>query len=103
MAQRLYFVAHGGVVQGAPCTMPPPSLGAADTWFPYGSQDRPRRGRVHRSDARERVEGEAQGEDEALARFFKHVDNGPSHATVVRLTKEHRDLVEGEADFSVRH
>ncbi|ODA78791.1 hypothetical protein RJ55_06175 [Drechmeria coniospora] len=92
MAQRLYFVAHGGVVQGV--------------GFRVFTRQKARECGITgwcRNTTDNKVEGEAQGEDEALARFFKHVDNGPSHATVVRLTKEHRDLVEGEADFSVRH
>jgi hypothetical protein len=34
---------------------------------------------------------------------LKDVDNGPRHAKVVRLDKEERDLLEGEAGFEVRH
>ena len=48
------------------------------------------------------VEGEAQGEDDALKAFLKDVDKGPSHAHVVRLDKEDREIVEGEKDFEVR-
>lgn len=52
---------------------------------------------------REQVEGEAQGEDDALQKFFKDVDDGPRHARVVQLTKEDRAVVEDETSFSVRH
>ncbi|GJN68474.1 hypothetical protein PLIIFM63780_001344 [Purpureocillium lilacinum] len=50
-----------------------------------------------------KVEGEAQGEDDALQKFFKDVDDGPRHARVVQLTKEDRAVVEDETSFSVRH
>ena len=49
------------------------------------------------------VEGEAQGDDEAIAAFLKDVDQGPRSAKVVKLDKEDRDVVEDEADFQVRH
>ncbi|KAK3311295.1 Acylphosphatase-like domain-containing protein [Chaetomium strumarium] len=49
-----------------------------------------------------KVEGEAQGEEDAVAAFLKHVDNGPRHAHVVKLDTEDREVVEGEADFVIR-
>ncbi|KAH6854445.1 Acylphosphatase-like domain-containing protein [Chaetomium sp. MPI-CAGE-AT-0009] len=49
-----------------------------------------------------KVEGEAQGEEEAITAFLKHVDNGPRHAHVVRLDKEDREVVEGEVEFEIR-
>lgn len=48
------------------------------------------------------VEGEAQGEEDAITAFLKDVDKGPSHAHVVKLEKQDRDVVEGEKDFEVR-
>lgn len=50
-----------------------------------------------------KVEGEAQGDDEAITNFLKDVDNGPRGAKVVQLTKEDRDVVDGETGFEVRH
>ncbi|KAK4117340.1 ARM repeat-containing protein [Canariomyces notabilis] len=49
-----------------------------------------------------KVEGEAQGEEDALATFLKAVDKGPRHAHVVRLDKEDREVVEGEEGFEIR-
>jgi acylphosphatase len=49
------------------------------------------------------VEGEAQGEEDAIAAFLKHVDKGPRHAHVVKLDKEDREVVEGETEFEIRH
>jgi acylphosphatase len=48
------------------------------------------------------VEGECQGEDEAVQKLLKDVDNGPKHAKVVRLDKEDREVVEDETSFEVR-
>jgi acylphosphatase len=48
------------------------------------------------------VEGEAQGEDSAITTFLKEIDKGPKHAHVVKLDKEEREAVEGEADFEIR-
>lgn len=49
------------------------------------------------------VEGEAQGDEDTLSKFLKDVDQGPRHAKVVQLTREDRDVIEGEASFSIRH
>lgn len=49
------------------------------------------------------VEGEAQGDEDTLSKFLKDVDQGPRHAKVVQLTWEDRDVIEGEASFSIRH
>lgn len=48
------------------------------------------------------VEGEAQGEESVLQQFFKDVDKGPSHAKVAHVTKEDRNIIEGETGFEVR-
>lgn len=49
------------------------------------------------------VEGEAQGDRDAIKSFLKDVDKGPRHAHVVRLDHEDREVVEGETEFEVRH
>jgi acylphosphatase len=48
------------------------------------------------------VEGEAQGEEDAITAFLKHVNNGPRHSQVVRLDKEDREVVDGEVEFEIR-
>ncbi|TLS29628.1 hypothetical protein PpBr36_00410 [Pyricularia pennisetigena] len=48
-----------------------------------------------------KVEGEAQGDEKALDAFLKDVDKGPKGAHVVKLDKEDRDVVQGEAGFDV--
>ena len=50
----------------------------------------------------DKVEGEAQGDEEALTKLLKDLNNGPSHAHVVKLEKSEIDVVEGENDFVVR-
>ncbi|KAL3963987.1 hypothetical protein ACCO45_000991 [Purpureocillium lilacinum] len=92
MPQRFYFVAHGGVVQGV--------------GFRYFTRQKAREYGVTgwcRNTTDNKVEGEAQGEDDALQKFFKDVDDGPRHARVVQLTKEDRAVVDDETSFSVRH
>lgn len=49
-----------------------------------------------------KVEGEAQGEEDAVMAFLKHVNNGPRHSQVVRLDKEDREVVDGEVEFEIR-
>ncbi|KAK4158162.1 armadillo-type protein [Chaetomidium leptoderma] len=49
-----------------------------------------------------KVEGEAQGEEDAITAFLKHVDHGPRHSHVVRLDREDREVVEGETEFEIR-
>ncbi|KAG5663975.1 hypothetical protein HG530_004769 [Fusarium avenaceum] len=49
----------------------------------------------------EKVEGEAQGNEEVLTKFFKDVDNGPRSARVTKVSQEERQLVDGENDFVV--
>ncbi|KAM0216677.1 hypothetical protein ACHAPA_007628 [Fusarium lateritium] len=49
----------------------------------------------------ETVEGEAQGNEEVLAKFFKDVDDGPRSARVTKVSQEERQLVDGENDFQV--
>ncbi|KAH6682260.1 acylphosphatase [Plectosphaerella plurivora] len=91
MAKRIYFLAHGGVVQGV--------------GFRYFTQKRATEYGVTgwcRNTPNNKVEGEAQGEQDVLDRFFKDVDQGPRSAKVVKLDKEDRDVVDGEEAFEVR-
>ncbi|KAL2159169.1 hypothetical protein VTH06DRAFT_2601 [Thermothelomyces fergusii] len=91
MVRRIYFLVHGGVVQGV--------------GFRYFTRHRAVElnltGWVRNTD-NNKVEGEAQGEDDAIAVFLKHIDNGPRHAHVVKLDKEEREPVEGETEFEIR-
>ena len=48
------------------------------------------------------MEGEAQGEDDAIQQLVKDLGLGPSHAKVDKLEKDDIDSVEGETGFSVR-
>ena len=48
------------------------------------------------------VEGEAQGDPDAIKQFLKDSDQGPSLAKVVKVDKEDRDPQEGESHFEVR-
>ncbi|KAH8717394.1 hypothetical protein HC256_002081 [Beauveria bassiana] len=49
------------------------------------------------------VEGEVQGEEASVDKLLQDVGQGPSGATVVKLTQKTRDVVADEADFAVRH
>lgn len=48
------------------------------------------------------VEGEAQGDDDIMQKFLKDIGQGPSHASVTKVVKEDRDVVEGDGPFAVR-
>jgi len=52
--------------------------------------------------ANKTVEGEAQGEDEALQKLFKALSTGPSHARVEKLEQSEVDLKQDETFFEVR-
>ncbi|KAB5530474.1 acylphosphatase [Coniochaeta sp. 2T2.1] len=82
--KRVYFLAHGGMVQGV--------------GFRYFTQKRAAEYKLTGW-----VEGEAQGDHEAILSFLKDVDQGPRHSHVVRLDQEDREVVEGETEFRVRH
>ncbi|KAK4099754.1 Acylphosphatase [Parathielavia hyrcaniae] len=89
--KRVYFLAHGGMVQGV--------------GFRYFTRHRATElklsGWVRNTD-NNKVEGEAQGEEDGIAAFLKHVDKGPRGARVVKLDKEDREVVEGETEFEIR-
>ncbi|KAK1826149.1 acylphosphatase [Podospora conica] len=91
MVKRVYFLAHGGDVQGV------------------GFRFFTRKRALHhgltgwvRNTPNNKVEGEAQGEDASLTEFLKEVDSGPRGAHVVRLDREDREVVEGDSEFEIR-
>ncbi|PHH60064.1 hypothetical protein CDD81_2150 [Ophiocordyceps australis] len=91
MAKRVYFIAHGGIVQGVGFRM-------------YTRA----RARVHgvsgwcRNTRDNNVEGEAQGREEVVEEFLKDVAEGPRLATVAYVSREEREVVDGEASFVIR-
>ncbi|EGX92175.1 Acylphosphatase-like protein [Cordyceps militaris CM01] len=101
MLAQVYFVAHGGTVQGVwphglvpeharqqgKCKAARPSCNSHDMLMIILVQ----------------VQGEAQGEDGAVDKLIKDVDQGPRGATIVKLTQEARDVVADEAEFTIRH
>ncbi|KAM4055088.1 acylphosphatase domain-containing protein [Hirsutella rhossiliensis] len=92
MARRSYFVAHGGVVQGV--------------GFRFFAKQKAQEHGITgwcRNTPDNKVEGEAQGEHDALETFLKEVGQGPAHAKVVQFTTEDRGVADGESGFSVRH
>ncbi|KXH66904.1 acylphosphatase [Colletotrichum salicis] len=100
MAKRIYFLAHGGQVQGV--------------GFRYFTQKRATEygltGWCRNTDNNKcaadaigtQVEGEAQGDEDALKKLLKDIDEGPRSARVVKLDQEERDVVPDEKDFAVR-
>ncbi|TFB06151.1 Acylphosphatase [Trichoderma ghanense] len=55
-----------------------------------------------RNTANDTVEGEAQGSEDVMQKFFEAIGKGPSSADVTKVVKEARDVVEGESTFQVR-
>ncbi|OIW35479.1 hypothetical protein CONLIGDRAFT_676396 [Coniochaeta ligniaria NRRL 30616] len=104
-SKRVYFLAHGGVVQGKfNLRVQHSGHMANDTRFFARKRavEYKLTGWVRNTD-NNKVEGEAQGDAEAIKSFLKDIDKGPRHSHVVRLDHEDRDLVEGETEFQVRH
>lgn len=50
----------------------------------------------------QQVEGEAQGEENSVAKLLKDLDEGPTHSHVVKLEISDIDIQEGESGFEVR-
>ncbi|PGH29512.1 hypothetical protein GX50_07736 [[Emmonsia] crescens] len=48
-----------------------------------------------------RVEGEAQGDEAALSKLLKDLNQGPQLARVVKLEKSEIELKDGEESFVV--
>jgi len=49
-----------------------------------------------------KVEGEAQGSEQALKQFMKELDSGPTHAHVVQLDQSPLEAKDSETGFDVR-
>ncbi|VBB72845.1 Putative acylphosphatase [Podospora comata] len=91
MVKRVYFLAHGGMVQGV-----------GFRYFTRGrAAEHKLTGWVRNTD-NNKVEGEAQGAEDTLSKFLKEVDKGPRGSQVVKLDKEDRGVVEGEEGFEIR-
>ncbi|KAI2614421.1 Acylphosphatase [Hypoxylon fragiforme] len=90
MSQRVYFLVHGRV------------QGVSYRYFAHKKAAEHNVTGWCRNTENGKVEGEAQGDEDALKSFLKDLDKGPTHAHVVRLDKESRDVQEGEASFEVR-
>ncbi|KAI9823585.1 MAG: hypothetical protein M1832_002366 [Thelocarpon impressellum] len=54
-----------------------------------------------RNMANGQVEGEMQGDEEAIKKLLKDLDNGPPHAHVVKLEKHEEEVRDGESSFEV--
>ncbi|KAL6858371.1 Acylphosphatase-like domain-containing protein [Trichoderma novae-zelandiae] len=90
MLKRVYFEVHG-YVQGV--------------GFRYFTRKKAQEYGVTgwcRNTADDTVEGEAQGSNDVMQKFFEAIGKGPSHANVTKVVKEDRDVVEGEGAFEVR-
>lgn len=55
-----------------------------------------------RNTPNEKVEGEAQGEDDLIRKLIKDLGNGPPAAHVVKVEQEDLEVQEGEQGFEVR-
>jgi len=91
MTKRIYFRAHGGTVQGVNFRN-----------FTKKKADELKITGWVRNAPGEKVEGEAQGSDEALKKLMEEVDDGPTHAHVVKSEQKDIDVVEEEKEFVVR-
>ncbi|KAI0898470.1 Acylphosphatase [Annulohypoxylon nitens] len=90
MSQRIYFLVHGRV------------QGVSYRYFAHKKAAEHSITGWCRNTENGKVEGEAQGEEDSIKSFLKELDRGPTHAHVVRLDKESRDVQEGESRFEVR-
>ncbi|KFY79394.1 hypothetical protein V499_01621 [Pseudogymnoascus sp. VKM F-103] len=52
--------------------------------------------------AGEKIEGEAQGNEEQLQKMVKEIKTGPPNAVVVKVETEDIPVVEGEKEFVVK-
>ncbi|KAL8808461.1 MAG: hypothetical protein Q9182_000011 [Xanthomendoza sp. 2 TL-2023] len=50
----------------------------------------------------EQVEGEAQGDDEAIQKLLKVLESGPPSASVTKVEKSEMDPKEGESSFTTK-
>jgi len=91
MTKRVFFRAHGGTVQGV--NFRNFAKKKADEYNLTGWV---------KNGPKETVEGEAQGSEDSIQQILKAVNDGPTHAHVVKLEKKEIDVVEGEQGFEVR-
>ncbi|OAQ97371.1 hypothetical protein LLEC1_01590 [Akanthomyces lecanii] len=114
MTRRVYFIAHGGTVQGVgfryvgymilpKCTFGLSVLMKNTRYFTRKKAQAYGLTGWCRNTPDNKVEGEVQGEDASVDKLLKDVDQGPSGASVVKLTQEERDVVADETAFAVRH
>ncbi|CAK7236257.1 hypothetical protein SEUCBS140593_009557 [Sporothrix eucalyptigena] len=89
--KRVYFLAHGGTVQGV-----------GYRYFTRRQANELDLTGWVRNLPNNKVEGEVQGDETAIATMMQKLDRGPSSAKVVRLDKEDREVVEGDAEFQIR-
>ncbi|KAI0483075.1 acylphosphatase [Xylariaceae sp. FL0804] len=90
MSQRVYFLVHGRV-QGVN--------------FRYFTANKAKELNITgwcRNTPNDKVEGEAQGDEDSIKQFLKEVNNGPPSAKVMKLDQESRDPQDGESKFEVR-
>ncbi|ORY66023.1 acylphosphatase [Pseudomassariella vexata] len=90
MPQRIYFKVHGKV-QGVffrAFTQKKATAAAITGWCQNTESGK--------------VEGEAQGTEDAIKQFLKDINNGPPHAKVVKLEQEDRDVQNDESQFEIR-
>ena len=50
----------------------------------------------------DQVEGEAQGDEESIKKYFKDLSSGPSAAHVVKVEKSDQDAKDDESSFEVK-
>ncbi|KAL8934187.1 MAG: hypothetical protein Q9211_005362 [Gyalolechia sp. 1 TL-2023] len=55
-----------------------------------------------RNNANDQVEGEAQGDDEAIQKLLNVLESGPPAASVTKVDKSDIDVKEGESSFTVK-
>ncbi|KAI4168494.1 MAG: hypothetical protein LQ343_006381 [Gyalolechia ehrenbergii] len=55
-----------------------------------------------RNNANNQVEGEAQGDDEAIQKLLKALESGPPAASVTKVDKSEIDVKEGESSFTAK-
>ncbi|ELR06574.1 hypothetical protein VC83_08008 [Pseudogymnoascus destructans] len=91
MNKRISFRIHGGIVQGV--------------FFRKHTQTRAQEFGVTgwiQNIAGEKIEGEAQGDENALQEMVKEIKTGPPNAVVVKVETEDIPVVEGEKEFVVK-
>ncbi|KAL8835001.1 MAG: hypothetical protein Q9170_003491 [Blastenia crenularia] len=49
-----------------------------------------------------KVEGEAQGDDEAIQKLLKVLESGPPAASVTKVDKSEIDVKDGESTFTTK-